>query len=230
MDVWLASYPRSGNTFFRIILSECYGLPSTDMDALPPEEWGRLRRMDPSLRPGTDPAAPCFIKTHNLPGLDRNPAIYIVRDGRDALVSYAHFVLAFVKIAGAPSQTADDPNLFRTTLSDLLREERSPYGTWSQNVSAWQARPYTAVVRYEDLVQDPLRAAQRALDDLELPLRPIGRDLPSFSELQALDPRFFRSGNVGDNRKEFPADLLEAFWAKNGTTMRSLGYAPSTTR
>ena len=159
MRVWLASYPRSGNTFFRIILSECYGLTSTDADALPPECWGHLRRMDPSLRPKVDPAAPHFIKTHNLPGPDHDPGIYIVRDGRDALVSYAHFVLAFVKAANAPAPADDAPDPFRTALSDLLREERSPYGTWSQNVSAWLARPYDRARRAGGLSARRLLAA-----------------------------------------------------------------------
>ena len=27
--IWLASYPRSGNTFFRIVLSEVYGIESS---------------------------------------------------------------------------------------------------------------------------------------------------------------------------------------------------------
>lgn len=228
MNVWLASYPRSGNTFFRIILSECYGLPSTDADALPPENWGRLRRIDPSLRSGIDPGAPRFTKTHNLPGPDLEPAIYIVRDGRDALVSYVHFVLSFVKSADAdtsPARRAEDLDTFRTTLRDLLLEERSPYGTWSQNVNAWLARPHTAVVRYEDLVRNPVRTVERAFDDLGLKLPQVGDSLPSFEELRALDPRFFRRGAVGENRKEFPDDLLEIFWARNGETMRRMGYA-----
>ena len=37
-----------------------------------------------------------FVKTHELPREgDRRPAVYLLRDGRDALVSFAWFVLAY---------------------------------------------------------------------------------------------------------------------------------------
>ena len=31
MIVWLASYPRSGNTFFRIVLNQLYGIKTTSI-------------------------------------------------------------------------------------------------------------------------------------------------------------------------------------------------------
>ena len=34
-----------------------------------------------------------FVKTHELPTEnDNSPAIYLVRDGRDVLMSYAHYI------------------------------------------------------------------------------------------------------------------------------------------
>ncbi len=60
MIVWLASYPRSGNTLLRTVLSECFGLRSTADEPEPieaahatgmigglasPEEINRLRRV-----------------------------------------------------------------------------------------------------------------------------------------------------------------------------------------
>ncbi len=32
MKLWLASYPRSGNTFFRNILHDCYSISSSTFD------------------------------------------------------------------------------------------------------------------------------------------------------------------------------------------------------
>ena len=40
--VWLASYPRSGNTLLRCVLNHCFGLPST---SLYPNDLGRNRTL-----------------------------------------------------------------------------------------------------------------------------------------------------------------------------------------
>jgi hypothetical protein len=42
MRVWLASFPRSGNTFARFVLKEVYGIASDT--AYPSESGGRLAR------------------------------------------------------------------------------------------------------------------------------------------------------------------------------------------
>ena len=78
--IWLASFPRSGNTFFRNILFEVYGLPSADYH--------------PHKKPIDFTAFP-VIKTHILPKhlpthFQQKKSVYLVRDGRDALVSMAH--------------------------------------------------------------------------------------------------------------------------------------------
>jgi hypothetical protein len=221
MRVWLASYPRSGNTFFRVILSDRYGVPSVTAREMP-ESWEKLWRVDAKRRPSADPNAPEFVKTHALPGGDADPAVYIVRDGRDSLVSYAHFTLAFGREPAAEPPT---PELFRATLRDLILETRSAYGSWSANVDAWTARPNTAVVRYEDLLADPPGVADRALASLGLRLPPVSDAIASFDELRQVDPKFFRRGVRGGHRDEFPADLLDLFWARNEATMTRLGYA-----
>jgi len=80
--IWLASYPRSGNTFFRIILHEVYGIKS-------------VAYTGPFMEKGDySPEEYPVIKTHLLPDQlpedDKTPSIYLVRDGRDAIVSMAH--------------------------------------------------------------------------------------------------------------------------------------------
>jgi hypothetical protein len=221
MRVWLASYPRSGNTFFRIILGYQYGLPSADRKAMPPR-WEKLWQVDAAHQPSPDPAAPQFVKTHTLPGGDTDPAVYIVRDGRDSLVSHTHFALT---CKGGMAPESVTPGLFRETLRDLILQKHPTRGTWASNVDAWTARPNTAVVRYEDLVADPSGVTRRALDSLGLRLAPVADAIPSFEELQAVDPKFFRRGVRGAHRDEFPADLLDLFWEHNGAAMTRVGYA-----
>ncbi|HRW76650.1 MAG TPA: sulfotransferase domain-containing protein, partial [Saprospiraceae bacterium] len=81
--IWLASFPRSGNTFFRNVLYEVYGIESSTyhQEANYPLE-ADYDQFD-------------VVKTHLLPSQlvpadPRIKKVYIVREGRDALVSIAH--------------------------------------------------------------------------------------------------------------------------------------------
>jgi hypothetical protein len=100
MIVWLASYPRSGNTFLRIVLDRVYGAHSSvvyDTDGVA-ERLGRefvgfKERAD--VEAARRDEAIHFIKTHRqrderVHHEDR--VICLVRDGRDALVSYARML------------------------------------------------------------------------------------------------------------------------------------------
>ena len=91
--IWLASFPRSGNTFFRIALEKLYGLQSLslyedDPASLSRRASSRVQSGLPALHASKDLH---FIKTHELPD-DGSPAILLVRDGRDAMVSFTHFI------------------------------------------------------------------------------------------------------------------------------------------
>ncbi len=97
MIVWLASFPRSGNTFLRIVLHRLYGLPTysiyDDDDPVAQRVGVGLvgySRKPPSREEMVESSRIYFTKTHKRPKNDAFPAIYLVRDGRDALVSLAH--------------------------------------------------------------------------------------------------------------------------------------------
>src|SRR5262249_46412588 len=118
MIVWLASYPRSGNTFLCVVLHNVYGVPTYSVYD---DDDPVAQRVGPALvgyRPKpvaralmTDGPDTYFIKTHKRRKADRYPAIYLVRDGRDAVVSHARL--------RAPAHAADKQALFER----LLREE-----------------------------------------------------------------------------------------------------------
>ena len=224
MIIWLASYPRSGNTFFRLLLNHAYGVGSYSI-------YNRDRRgpvgdiighqlMDRSLEQMAVDPKPHFVKTHEVAGEDHYPAIALVRDGRDALVSYAHFILAYER-AGDPS----DPLAYRQTLHDLIAHDAS-FGGWSANVLSWADRPATTLVKFEDLVRDPLPTLERARADIGQAVSGPGdsRRVPSFAELREQIPQFFRRGQVGAWQVELPEDLHELFWRRHGSAMDRFGY------
>src|SRR5262245_30570346 len=121
MIVWLASYPRSGNTFLRIILHRVYGAPTysvyDDDDPVAQRVGTELVGYRPKPLSRSEPIASedvYFVKTHKRRKPDGSAAIYLVRDGRDAVVSHTHLR------ASMPNET----NAFQSAnFQSLLRDE-----------------------------------------------------------------------------------------------------------
>jgi len=223
MIIWIASYPRSGNTYLRVLLKHYFDLNTYSAYETEPELAGE------SPRPGSilemaEADQTFFVKTHDLPQ-DSFPAVYLVRDGRDALVSYAHFILTYERQDG----TMVSPEAYRQTLADLIVYNAS-FGGWGKNVRAWTERPApTAVLRFEDLISaaNPLPMVRRALAEVGYSAGSAGGSggPPSFSDLQDRAPKFFRRGEIGGWKSQMRADVLEHFWEEHGAMMHRLGYA-----
>ncbi|HRZ42279.1 MAG TPA: glycosyltransferase [Bacteroidales bacterium] len=224
--IWLASFPRSGNTFVRNILFEVFGLESSTFDM----HEGLL------LEPGYLDFP--VVKTHMLPGelIPDDPgikAVYLVRDGRDALVSMAHHRSDIIA-PGSP---------FRENLqAAIMAEKGSFFGGWSQNVKQWIGRA-DLIIRYEELIVNPAACIERirllagwpegdysriptfAGLKFGLPRYGSGRDRSlSGEERKALAARNFRKGVAGAWQEEMPDDLMHLFWSMHGETMLKLGY------
>ncbi|HET6250111.1 MAG TPA: sulfotransferase domain-containing protein [Tepidisphaeraceae bacterium] len=226
MIIWLASYPRSGNTLLRIMLNRVWEMKSYSMygdhsDISDRQTTARIAAQVGHQSFGTnwDDAYPKLleggrvnlVKTHEIP-IDNQKAIYVVRDGRSATRSYCQYRMDF--------NGCTDP---AATLRDVILGF-TPFGSWSNHLDAWNPlqRPGTLVVKYEDLVQSPDQQIARISEFLQLaPSRPWRNE---FEELSRLDSRHFRA--AGANR---PADALNdgdlrLFTMLHGPWMRRLGY------
>ncbi|MCK6473419.1 MAG: sulfotransferase domain-containing protein [Planctomycetes bacterium] len=226
MIVWIASYPRSGNSFTREVLFHYYGVRSGSVYpeglGIEPSREGML--LDPSTKLAEYQQLPEWhgIKIHDLPRGDSFPAIYIVRDGRDATVSYTWYILRKLeRIEGPISARA-----FERRMKTLIKEARSPFGTWMQNVRAWSLRPATAVIRFEELVKDPVLCLEAAARTIGLPLTPRkGAKVPTFEFLREDSPTFYRRGVIGSWRDEMPPKMRDLFWKLNESVMKAWGYS-----
>lgn len=220
MLVWVASYPRSGNTFVRMLLKSAFGLPSRswhgNADArsfgspavvglvghqgheLPQEDLIPWAREQPGL---------CMIKTHEPPQTD-DPAIYVVRDGRSSVVSYHRYL--------------NDIENVESTIPDVI-EGRVFAGSWSDHFAAWQPtwRPHTLLLRYEEITARPEHAVEEIGNFLRL--APLGGRVPAFEELRTLNPRFFRAGDDRANIAEL-APYEDLFRSRHAQVMELLGY------
>lgn len=209
MIVWLASYPRSGNTLARIALQHLFGIRSRDAYPVTDQSVEKIiGQLPPEMSLAEMAAAPehCFVKTHEMPGEDQWPAIYLVRDGRDALVPYAHFVLYTQH--GIP--VGGNRELFLETLRDLITST-GHLGGWGPHALAWtRSTAPTRIVRFEDLAADPGKELGQALGVLgqrRLAERHVSQ--PSFRKLHTAVPWFFRKGKVGAWREEMPSEFQE---------------------
>ena len=222
--VWIASYPRSGNTFLRIILQNIFrqptysiyriagqDFPDPSADALEeapflPVNWRQLLTQEPG-------AQPFFIKTHDAPE-DDSPAIYLVRDGRAAIDSYFHYQQKFA--FEHPSLTA-------------VIAGACQFGGWSEHYRAWQplTRPRTLFLQYERMVSNPAAVIPQIAGFLQL--EPAAEKLPTFDELQARFPAFFRRGQSDEFLKEWSPSQKALFNECHGPVMRELGYELSET-
>lgn len=228
MIVWLASYPRSGNTLARTVLKQCFDLDSyvderfggptgantvTGLSHETRREFGALDfagRWEDFYRNATESAAHFFVGTHLAPR-DMQPAIYVVRDGRAAISSAAAFLKRYMP------ETKE--GLLELTMGD------DPYGGWSQQYRAWCSEGRSRLLlRYEELVSAPMSTllAIRKFCGFSVEPRPW---VNPFERLHAQSPDFFR---IGRAEWDPPADWTEAidaiFWHIHGPLMEELGY------
>lgn len=236
MIIWLASYPRSGNTFLRIVLHQLYGVSTysiyDDNDPV-------AQRIGPTLVGYQPKPFDCqkmaqsselfFVKTHKRRKSDPYPAIHLVRDGRDAVVSHA-------RLRASQDAAGDQEAAFQRRLhEEICRpyvEGQPSSGTWGGHALSWlDHEGPVSLLRYEDLIADPCTAVARAVSHV-LPELPSSKNpyIPSFPELQKIDSQFFRRGACQSHRDEMPPELAELFWAQteNATAMLRLQYSRET--
>ncbi|GAG43202.1 unnamed protein product, partial [marine sediment metagenome] len=114
------------------------------------------------------------------------PTLLLVRDGRDTLVSFAHYNKRF----------ANAPGDFDTILERAIVKARN----WGKFYEKWLSYDPLRIIRFEDLMQgDTVAELEWAITDLtgENVCAKTQDPLPEFSAYQQQNPAFFRRGIVG---------------------------------
>jgi hypothetical protein len=244
-DIFLVSYPRSGNTWTRFLISNLLypDCPTTfsNLESRVAEIYfnpdHRLRRL----------ARPRLLKSHEAfhPGYPH--VIYIVRDPRDVAVSFYHHN---VKARNIPDEYPMDDFIPR-----FIAAQFDPWwGCWGDNAKSWmtmrQDRRTFLLLRYEDIQQDPQRELKRLVSFLvacgfpesqlananlarvvELSsadrMRTLERkQAPRYAQLKKtrLDKPFIRSARAGGWQTVLSAKSLLAIENAWGPIMERLGY------
>lgn len=228
-DVFVVAYPKSGNTWLQNLLAGAvYGLDPR----FAPDHLIQSLVPDVHLAPIYKRfQTPMFFKTHFLPDQRYRRVVYLVRDGRDVMVSYHHFLLA----------------LQQTDLS-LLQLIETGQGLfpckWRQHVESWLENPFRADVlysSYERLQANPLAELSRICEFAGLSRsESIVRQAvagASFESMKAKeqtqgwenplwpkDQPFVRRGQVNSHQDEMPPEALASFEREAGDVLLRLGY------
>jgi len=208
--VWLASYPRSGNTYLRAILWSCFGLQTGSVypndlrgDLAVSQQVGHFEGAAHGQFSADFLRLP-LVKTHEWP-VDNRRAIYVVRNGRDCCRSLCEFLLA----------EGHDVDL------DAIIAGRY-FGSWSSHFLAWdpEVRPNTLFLRFERLTKDFDGTLDRLAQFLDM--RPVHAVPPNLVAAPGPGPHWLSPKST--HGKAMTSAQEAMFNRLHGHVMARLGY------
>jgi hypothetical protein len=232
-DIFLASYPRSGNTWTRFLLAEILAAKTATFDnvnrTIP--EMGIHVRASLFL-----PTGGRLIKTHEPYRSEYKRAVYLVRDVRDvALSQYSR-----ERELGLHCMDLDE------YLPRFLQGRLSGFGAWQHHLPSWLGSPLASnghllLIKFEDMRRDPDSAISRILQFLGYPAEPklvrkaiennsvermrqkenAAQTLPKSSREEG---RFVRKGAIAGWREKMTERQLKLVDDYAGEVLVSMGY------
>src|SRR6266436_1210943 len=161
-DVFLTSYPRSGNTWSRFLIGN---LIHPDE----PTTFANVEHRIPEIYFNSDHgmrrlARPRILKSHECFQPHYPHVIYIVRDPRDVAISFYHHN---VKARNIPDDYPMNSFVPRFIAGEFDRK----FGCWRDNVLSWISlrgeNPHFMMLRYEELKRDTAGALLQVVAFLE---------------------------------------------------------------
>jgi len=228
-DLFLASYPRSGNTWLRYLMTNL---------RFPDARWNlqSLACAFPEIYSSVDPFSvpfPRWIKTHHTYKPSYPKIIYLIRDGRDVAVSFYHW---------------SDPNRIEPFEKFLKRRilakeiNPTPWGEWHSHVIGYLDQPKSSdmlIVHYEALVDSPVSELQRISEfvglrrskeaiEIAIERSSFNVQQSDFQDYQPFKNKRVGVGGVPGKWVEFFTDELhDYFWRVAGDAMNRAGYERS---
>lgn len=200
--IWLASFPKSGNTWLRFFL--------TCLIQGKPENSSAVTRCIPEIGSNYERdieacTGQTIVKTHllyseKLPLLERTRGfIYVLRHPLDVMLSAYNYHL--LQLGNA--YDCSDEEYLRRYVRHYVKSHGEPhwlelgYGTWEQHMLSWTEKaalehPHL-VIRYEDMLNHPLGMAHTLNSFLQLKRSPAqieeALEFASFKNMRAMEER-----------------------------------------
>ena len=238
-DVFLVSYPKSGNTWTRFLIANLV-FPDSHPDfaninqLIPDPEALAKRDLDRVPRPR-------YIKSHQYFDPRYPKVIYIARDPRDVVLSEYHFDIKRRAIG-------EDYPIEQFVSRFVRGNVNHPHGTWGENVATWfytrRDDPRFLLVTYEALQSQPMQemariaaflgieadkerlafAIEQSSADRMRELEKKQAHLWSSTRETRSDKPFVRAAKSGGWRAELPGSCVAEIESAWGGLMHSLGY------
>lgn len=168
-DVFIVSYPKSGNTWARFLLAKSIlgaNVSWSTVDKVVPDIYRMSDRQLRKIR------RPRIIKSHHPFDSRYKKVIYIVRNPEDVLSSYFYFHLKYKS-----NKYSDNRDSFLEFTYDFVRGNLDDFGTWNENVSSWiqcaaDDCDSILVCRYEDMLTHPAQELGKMLAFLDVQVDP----------------------------------------------------------
>ncbi len=239
-DVFIVSYPKSGNTWVRFLVANLLTKSNQKVDL------SNIEKLVPDIYLHNiyyfhKYRSPRYLKSHECFDPSYKKVIYIVRDPRDIVISYWRFQ---IKKRFIPK----DYPLEKFVEGFVIGEIGGAFGTWGKHVGSWlgarENDPDFLLVRYEDLLSNPQKEVEEIASHLNLSpspdeiLRTIeqstfsmlhGMEIKQASKWKALDGTrkdelFFRIGKSGAWRSDLPLHLAHRIYSHWSCLLAKLGY------
>jgi len=241
-DAFLVAYPKAGSTWLSGLLAHLATGREFSFD-----DAGAVTPMvgDHRRAPSVLPNGGKLLRSHEqyVPafGGRYGRVVYMVRDGRDTVVSYYHHHL----------RIGEDPGSIGIFLERFLAGTLDGWGSWPVHVRSWLDSPQAQngtlrIVRYEDLRERPEEELTAVARFLSLPSGPdaIRAALEAHSvermrerERQTAfhrqfrrDMTFVRRATIGEHAEVLTPEQLERFEEAAGAEQRRLGYGVGSNR
>ena len=229
--IFVIGYPRSGTNWVCRILADVWKIPHIEMSVTPV-------------------GSPGVINGHQRVTRHTERSIYLVRDGRDVLVSLYYWYQARAghlrpmarrrvhrDVARLVDREADIKDAMPEFIDLMMtRRHEGGYG-WAEHVRSYKRHGEGRIplIRYEDLHSDPIKTIQTAVDV-------FGEEIAPERLKTAIDRNEFavftgrsggeveyaaaaRRGVVGEWREVFSREALKRFIDYGGDELKAMNYS-----
>lgn len=224
-DTFIASFPKSGNTWLRFIIANMITdehITLKNIDQYIPDIYNFKTNINNNPEPR-------FIKTHHAYYESYPKTIYIHRDYRDVLISFYHFQKSLGKFEGE----------FKTFIETM----NSPFGTWKNHVNSALKQKAKhpdriLILSYESMLLDPKQYIEQIATFCNIsPKKSINEIVSncSFDSLKKIErdygrtfetPNliFFRKGESNQWKNEISSAENEYIVNQNRALFEALNY------
>lgn len=237
-DVVIVSYPKSGSTWLRFIMANL--LSDLLLDRSKEVDFLGAQLLVPEISREAEKGgakfnelpSPRILRSHSLYNTSFPRVVYLMRDGRDALISYYHHFRKF--------------NGFEGTLKDFICSDARGV-EWCEHVDSWiyHTPPLSdlCIIKYEDLLSNTVREILKVVQFVGLDyeenriyeaveksnfgrMREIERkDGLGYVEVGRREIYFVRKGTIGEWREALGPNEKEIVKEIYGDALIKTGYA-----